>query len=134
MAANLVTDNFDHQSFEKIPKAPEDEGAQKLSRLRQVMQSQGRLRDARLVLSFELGFLPNENAKQEACKSLIAACADAGDKEPAWALEGTARSTLAQSLRRSGDAATATKEIELALDLLDKGVSTTVFLSRLFWT
>ncbi|KAL8726743.1 MAG: hypothetical protein Q9166_006538 [cf. Caloplaca sp. 2 TL-2023] len=119
VAANHVTDNFDHESFRKIPLASDiKEGELNITRLRHELQEHGRLRDARSILSFEVGFLTDEQAKQEACRSLIDACSRPGKKEPVWAVESTARSMLAQSLRRAGDVVEAEKETALALDLL----------------
>ncbi|KAI4123811.1 MAG: hypothetical protein LQ341_007149, partial [Variospora aurantia] len=73
MIANHVTDNFDHQSFRNIPLVPDlqKEGQLNLTRLREAVQSQGRLRDARLVLSFEVGFHPDEVAKQHAFRQPV---------------------------------------------------------------
>lgn len=118
MAANHVTENFDHQSFRTIPLVPEETGELNLTQLRWVLQCQARSRDARLVLSFEIGFLPTEDAKQEACRSLIEACNHADEKKPIWAIESTARSMLAQSLRRAGNTEIAEMETDVALGLL----------------
>lgn len=125
MIANQVTDNFDHQSFRNIPLIPDPqkEGQLSLIKLREAVQSQGRLRDARLVLSFEVGFHPDEVAKQQACLSLIEACKHPGRVEPVWAVEGAVRSMLAQSYRRVGDFEAAEKETNLALNILKTAVS-----------
>ena len=135
MAANHVIDNFDHQSFRQIPLVSETEGELNLTQLRDFVQSQGRLRDARLILSFEIGFLPNEDAKQEACRSLIQVCSHSGRKEPLWAVESAVRSMLAQSLRRAGNVVEAEKETGQALNLIYQavGVSRLAFCHRLLF-
>ncbi|KAL9053204.1 MAG: hypothetical protein Q9206_004022, partial [Seirophora lacunosa] len=119
MIANHVTDNFDHESFRVIPLVDNrGSGQLNITHLRELVQSQGRIRDARLILSFEVGFLSDEEAKQEACLSLINACAHAGPMEPAWSVESAARSMLAQSYRRAGNLEASNKETTAALDLL----------------
>ncbi|KAL8916572.1 MAG: hypothetical protein Q9208_008443 [Pyrenodesmia sp. 3 TL-2023] len=120
LVANHVTDNFDHQSFRNIPFVPEKEEEEELSltRLRIAMQVQGRLRDARLILNAEMGFISDEDKKQQACCSFIEACHRAGVKEPVWSIESIARSTLAQSYRRAGNAFAAQEETDRALALL----------------
>ena len=122
MLANNVTDNFDHQSFREIPLVSGHGDALNITLLREALQDQSRLRDARQVLVFEIGFLPNENAKQEACQSFLEACTQA-EKTNIWAVESATRSTLAQSLRRSGKLAAAEKEVEIALNILRQAVS-----------
>ncbi|KAL8912475.1 MAG: hypothetical protein Q9172_007494, partial [Xanthocarpia lactea] len=112
-----VTDKFDTQSFRQIPFAPRAETELNLTQLRCAVQGQGRLRDARLILGIEMGFLSGEDAKCKAWRSLIEACRHADNKEPVWAVESTARSMLAQSLRRAGDSALADKETQLALEI-----------------
>ncbi|KAL8975237.1 MAG: hypothetical protein Q9197_000540 [Variospora fuerteventurae] len=106
--------------FRNIPLIPDPrkEGQLNLIKLREAVQSRGRLRDARLILSFEVGFHPDEVAKQQACLSLIEACKHPGRVEPVWAVEGAVRSMLAQSYRRVGDFEAAEKETNLALNLL----------------
>ncbi|KAL8859767.1 MAG: hypothetical protein Q9178_003882 [Gyalolechia marmorata] len=114
---NHVTDNFDTQSFRQIPFAPRGENELNLTQLRCAVQGQGRLRDARLILGIENGFLSGENVKCEAWTSLIKVCRHVDNKEPVWAVESTARSMLAQSLRRAGDYAAAERETQLALEV-----------------
>ena len=118
-----MTDNFDTQSFRQIPFAPRAENELNLTQLRRAVQSQGRLRDARLILAIESGFLSGEDAKCGAWRSLIEACRHANNNEPVWAVESTARSMLAQSLRRAGDSAAAEKETQLAVEVAEQAVS-----------
>ncbi|KAL8663598.1 MAG: hypothetical protein Q9202_003786 [Teloschistes flavicans] len=118
LAIPQFTGDFDSQSFRQIPLAIREVDTLNLTQLRQAIQAQGRIRDARLILSFEIGFLPNELAKQAACRSLIEACASALQQEPAWSVESAARSMLAQSLRRAGNVVEANGETHIALDLL----------------
>ena len=133
MIANHVTDNFDHESFRVIPLVTSQESQQlSLSHLREVVQSQGRVRDARLILSFEVGFLSDEEAKQGACLSLIEACAQAGESEPWWSVESSARSMLAQSYKRVGQPEASEMETNAALDLLKNVVPIFPFHSRSF--
>ncbi|KAL8732428.1 MAG: hypothetical protein Q9181_003963 [Wetmoreana brouardii] len=120
LGTHQVTDKFDPQSFRQIPLATNEEGGLNITQLRQTTQQQGRIRDARLILSFEIGFLPDEDTKQTACRSLIEACFHANDKEPVWAVESIARSMLAQSLRRVGNVVAADEETRFALDLLQQ--------------
>ncbi|KAL8700752.1 MAG: hypothetical protein Q9201_005280 [Fulgogasparrea decipioides] len=120
LATHQATDKFDPQSFRQIPLATNEEGGLNITQLRQATQKQGRIRDARLILSFEIGFLPDEDTKQAACRSLMEACLHASDKEPLWAVESTVRSMLAQSLRRAGNVVAANEETQFALDLLKK--------------
>ncbi|KAL8977465.1 MAG: hypothetical protein Q9205_006739, partial [Flavoplaca limonia] len=119
MIANHVTDNFDHESFRVIPLVTSQESQQlSLSHLREVVQSQGRVRDARLILSFEVGFLSDEEAKQGACLSLIEVCTQTDESEPRWSVESSARSMLAQSYKRAGQLEASEKETNAALNLL----------------
>lgn len=120
--ANYVTDNFDHGSFRRIPIVSGGKDKLNLSQLREAVQQQGRLRDARLILGFELVFLQTEEAKQEACHSLLQACSSPSDKEPMWSVESATRSMLAQSLRRAGNIPAADRETRLAIDLLAQSV------------
>ena len=93
-----------------------------LTQLREAVQGQGRLRDARLILSFEISFLADENAKEEACLSLLNACKSSGALEPRWLIDSHTRSILAQALRRAGKVSAAERETALAMDLLSEAV------------
>ena len=94
-----------------------------LTQLREAVQGQGRLRDARQILGFELGFLADQNAKEEACRSLLNACKFSGELEPIWLIDSHTRSILAQALRRTGKVSAADRETGLAIKLLSEAVS-----------
>lgn len=117
-----MTDNFDHGSFRQIPIVSGENDKLNLTQLREAVQQQGRLRDARLILGFEHFFLQSEDAKQEACQSLLQACSSPGDREPWWTVESVTRSMLAQSLRRAGNIPAAERETRSAIDLLVQSV------------
>ena len=118
-----MTENFDHQSFCQLPRVTGEKGKLNLTQLREAVQGQGRLRDARLILGFELGFLADQNAKEEACRSLLNACKFSGELEPIWLIESHTRSILAQALRRTGKVSAAEREAGLAIELLSEAVS-----------
>ena len=122
MSANHVTENFDHESFRQLPRVTGDKDKLNLTQLREAVQGKGLLRDARLILSFEIGFIADENAKEEACRSLLNACNFSGELEPRWLIESHTRSILAQALRRAGNVSAAERETELAMDLLSEAV------------
>ena len=117
-----MTDNFNHESFCEIPVIPGNEDELNIARLRKYLQDYSRLQDARLILNLEVFFLPNETAKQEACRSFLAACGRAKGSGM-WAIESAARSMLATALRRAGDLAAAEQEANVAMALLDQAVS-----------
>ena len=133
MVANHTTDNFDDESFRRIPNVPDTDSRLSLTRLRKIVQKQGRLRDARVILLFETDFLSDKTLKQEACHSLIAALGQASESEPVWAIESSVRSLLAQSLTQAGDIAAAEQENQRALDLLNQAVSLIAFSLCLFF-
>lgn len=82
MAADHVTDNLDCESFCQLPLVPEKQNKLNLTLLREAVQSHGRLRDARLISTFEIGSLKDEGAKQVACRSLLEVCGSPGPIEP----------------------------------------------------
>ncbi|KAL8777868.1 MAG: hypothetical protein Q9194_002315 [Teloschistes cf. exilis] len=118
LAIPQVTGSFDPLTFRQIPLAAPEVDLLNITQLRQAMQAKRRIRNARLILSFEVGFLPDELAKQAACRSLIEALPYADEHEPVWAVESAVRSMLAQSLRRAGKVVEADEETQLALNLL----------------
>ena len=93
-----------------------------LTQFREAIQGQGRLREAQLILSSEIAFLADENAKEEACRSLLNACNFSDESEPRWLIESHTRSKLAQALRRAGKVSVAERETRLAMDLLLEAV------------
>lgn len=83
--------------------------------LREFLQSQGRLREASLILNFELGFQPNSARSQAACRSFLRACnSSAIGQEPVWYVESSARLHIARSLNSEGQNEQAAIEFELA--------------------
>ena len=89
-----------------------------LTQLREAVQGQGRRRDALLLLRSKMGFLADENAKADACRSMLNACKVSGELEPRWLVESHTRSMLAQPLRRAGKVSVAKIVTGLAMDLL----------------
>ena len=117
--ADNVADNFNIESFRNIPPVPADSDGSGLTKLREHLERQGRLREARAVLDVELPFL-DRPTKQNACQSVIEACKFPARFEPAWFIECRARLQLAQALRKASQNPEADQEFELARSLSDR--------------
>ena len=105
-----VTDNFDKEFFEVIPAATDSKGWTRLGRLRECLQRQGRLLEARAILDQELGHSPDGSEQEKACKSLLEACiSQKNSKEPIWWIIG-------RSKIRQGQVLTASSQIQARND------------------
>ena len=115
LIANNVFEKFNAEFFKTIPWVPEHVGGLGLTKLRQHLQAEGRLNEARLILGFEVSFLPcGTVAKQDTFKSLLQACDESNVKEPIWFIEGKTRLDLAKLLRSAGQEEEARRELMLA--------------------
>lgn len=103
-----------------IPYVPQDNGGLSISQLRENLQRQGRLKEARLTLDIELYFLPSSDTKQDACRSFLHACQGTSIHEPTWFVESKVRLQLAQILKKRGQFSNAGEEFDLARKLLQK--------------
>ena len=93
-----------------VPTVADPEGWTKLRRLRECLQRQGRLLEARAVLDQELSHTPDGLEQEKACSSLLEACVNHKDsKEPIWWITG--RSKL-----RQGQILTAGSQIQASSD------------------
>lgn len=121
MIASFHVDTLDSKFFLCIPDVPGGTNGLNMVPLRELLQSRGRLREAGLILNFELGFQPSQIRSQETCRSLIEACSSsASGHEPVWYVESKARIQLAKSLNGLGQHEQAAMEFELAKDLLQQ--------------
>ena len=94
-----VTDDFDKEFFEVIPAVAELNGWTRLRRLRECLQWQGRLLEARAILDQELGHTPDGSEQEKACRSLLEACvSQKNSKEPIWWVTGRSKLRLGQIL------------------------------------
>ncbi|KAL9119341.1 MAG: hypothetical protein Q9187_004105 [Circinaria calcarea] len=115
-----VNDTMDLDFLFCIPYVPQHNGGLSISQLRQNLQRQGRLKEARLMLDMELCFLPSPDTKQDACRSLLHACQGSSIHEPTWFVESKARLQLAQILKKTGQPLNADEEFDLARKLLQQ--------------
>lgn len=121
MVASHHVDTFDSKFFLCIPDVPDGTNGLNMDPLRELLQSRGRLREAGLILNFELGFQPDQIRSQQACRSLIEACSSSvSGQEPVWYVESKARIQLAKSLNGLGQHEQAATEFELAKNLLQQ--------------
>ena len=105
-----VTDNLDKEFFEVIPAVADSKGWTRLRRLRECLQMQGRLLEARAILDQELGQTPDGSEQEKACRSLLEACVSQKDsKEPIWWIIG-------RSKIRQGQVLTAGSQIQARND------------------
>lgn len=94
-----VTDDFDNEFFEVIPAVAESNGRTRLRPLREFLQSQGRLLEARVVLDQELGHTPDGSEQEKACRWLLEACVSQKySQEPIWWIAGRSKLRLGQVL------------------------------------
>lgn len=117
MMAGYISENFDARSYQEVPFVSDDTDALNISSLREYLQRQGRLREARAVLDLEVTVLDGNRAKQEACRSLLEACTAPALQEPAWFITCRARLQLAQLLRKNGQLEEANQQFDLARSL-----------------
>ena len=82
-----------------IPAVAESTGWTRLRRLREFLQGQGRLLEARVVLDQELIHTPDGSEQEKACRSLLEACvSQKNSKEPIWWMTGRSKLRLGQIL------------------------------------
>ena len=82
-----------------IPAADQKKGTSRLSHLREYLQSQGRLREARAILDQELAHVTDGAEQRKACESLLEACFEqAMSEEPIWWITSTTRIRLGKVL------------------------------------
>lgn len=115
-----VTHSFDANYFRQIPHVAAKSDSLNISKLREHLQDQGHLRQARAILDTEVGFLTSQGAKHEACRSLLRACATSESIEPIWLIEGRTRLQLAQNLSQEHQVQDANREFGLACTLLQQ--------------
>lgn len=93
-----------------IPAVADSKGWKKLRRLRECLQRQGRLLEARAILDQELGHTPDGSEQEKACISLSEACvSQKHSKEPIWWIIG-------RSKIRQGQVLTAGSQIQARND------------------
>ena len=86
-----------------IPAVAELHGWMRLRRLREYLQRQGRLLEARAVLDQEVGHTPDGSEQEIACRSLLEACANQeNSEEPIWTITGRSKLRLGQILMAGG--------------------------------
>ena len=107
-----ISDNFDIQSFCRIPYVEAESASHPLSILRETLQSNGNLRQAQALLNIEVALLDSPSAKKEACESLLKSCLDSRDVEVSWLVEGLVRLELAELLNREGNTDVARHEFQ----------------------
>ena len=82
-----------------IPAAAELNGWTRLRTLREFLQTQGRLLEARVILDQELGRTPDGSEQEKACRSLLEACvSQKSSKEPIWWIAASSKLRLGQIL------------------------------------
>ena len=82
-----------------IPAAAESDGWTRLRRLREYLQRQDRLLEARVVLEQELAHTPDGLEQEKACRSLLEACSNQkNSEEPIWWITGRSKLRLGQIL------------------------------------
>lgn len=95
----IYADHFDNEFFEVIPAVADSNGWTRLRRLRECLQRQGRLLEARAILDQELAHSPNGSEQEKACRSLLEACvSQKTSKEPIWWITGRSKLRLGQIL------------------------------------
>lgn len=93
------TNDFDNGFFEVIPAVAESNGWTRLRRLREYLQRQDRLLEARVILDQELAHTPDGSEQEKACRSLLEACANQkNSEEPIWWITGRSKLRLSQIL------------------------------------
>ena len=99
LIANSATEDFDKEFFEVIPAVAEVNAWIRLRRLRECLQKQGRLLEARAILDQEYAFTPDGSEQEKACKSLLEACLNQKDsQQPIWWIIGRTKLRLCQTL------------------------------------
>ena len=82
-----------------IPAVAELNGWKRLRRLREYLQRQDRLLEARAILDQELGHTPDGSEQEKACRSLLEACSNQeSSKHPIWWIAGRSKLRLGQIL------------------------------------
>ena len=114
VCAAHVSDNFDVQSYRKIPYIEDDHIGSPLSILRETLQSAGNIRQAQTLLRFELLYLDSLSAKKNACESVLRSCLENKDAKILWNVEGLVRIELATLLNNDGRTNAAQQELEKA--------------------
>ena len=99
LISNNATEDFDEAFFEVIPAVAEVNGWMRLRRLRECLQRQGRLLEARAILDQEYALTPDGSEQEKACKSLLEACISHNDsQQPIWWITGRTKLRLGQTL------------------------------------
>ena len=82
-----------------IPAVAESNAWTRLRRLREHLQRQDRLLEARVILDQELGHTPDGSEQEKACRSLLEACSSQkSSEEPIWWITGRTKLRLGQIL------------------------------------
>ena len=86
-----------------IPAVAEFNGWMRLRRLREYLQMQGRLLEARAVLDQEIAHIPDGSEQEIACRSLLEVCGcQKKSEEPIWWIAGRSKLRLGQILTAGG--------------------------------
>lgn len=114
------TKDFDLEFFRKVPSVIVAEGSTKLTQLREYLQGEGRLREARAILDQELVLHENGVGQERACRSLLEACSASETLEPTWWIAGRVRTRLSQVLNARGQRELARQELVSAEKLFQQ--------------
>jgi len=87
----------------------------RLRYLREYLQSQGRLREARAILDLELAHTSDGLEQQKACESMLRACSNRpGSQEPMWWITGRTKTRLGQIATTGGQPEVGEEKFESA--------------------
>ena len=93
------TNDFDKEFFEVIPAVAQSNVWTRLRRLREYLQRQDRLLEARVILDQELAHTPDGSEQEKACRSLLEVCSNQkNSEEPIWWIAGRSKLRLGQIL------------------------------------
>ena len=91
------TNDFDKGFFEVIPAVAESNGWTRLRHLREYLQRQDRLLEARVILDQELVHTPDGSEQEKACRSFLEVCSNQNNSgEPIWWIVGRSKLRLGQ--------------------------------------
>ena len=82
-----------------IPAVAESNGLTRLRHLREYLQRQDRLREARVILEQEIVHTPDGSEQEKACRSFLEVCSNQNNsEEPIWWIVGRSKLRLGQIL------------------------------------
>lgn len=106
-----TADNFDFEFFRRIPYVSHDQRDTNFTQLREYLQGEGRLREARAILDLELPLYKSGADRESACRSLLEVCSVSETLEPTWWIAGRVRIRLSQVLNALGQSEVAKEEL-----------------------